>query len=1302
MKKSRHILKKALAVTVCVSIVFGANINTFGAEKGSSDTISSGQKTSDTFAVQSDCAATAASDSLDDQIAAAEAELCAAQSEYDAIMEQYNRGSLGFIEWMRAKDGLTDAQVKDLDNAKKIIEDACEEDFKIWANGENNGLPSYRNDMVTCLGDLMDATSLVNTKKMFSMLREVNDKRQNDENYVGAVKRNPGKTNFFFMAVAQTGADRGAGLKDHSRLSVSCENLAFTLPKAAVGMWYREIGAFNRAKEALGYTVLSSEEQISEIEDYAGASNVGHYTNLMYAADQYMGIGYTGYGYTVNNGTACYNAGSYAAYKSYAAYTIDEFEALFNEYYATVSCDSARTRQNEARKKLESLVAQKQSSCTHTFVMGESTSLSCTTAEGVWYTCSKCGEEKCEEASPALGHDMVDGVCSRCGVTGPISLDDIRWRTGEDSVTNMSSLTFEEGYDSEIAIRTSTASKSVYDDEFEVEIEDSDVCYYIATSNVTGYMHMVKPGETTVTIYSRLNPELKSVFKLSVTDVGGHDYVYEQAEPGSGITTRTCSKCGMTKTVSIPSAISRVTWYKGSSGYSVVPYMEVGEACDMKVYFTPYSVSNSDFIITSSDEKVATVGSMKYISGGISIPITSVGIGETVIRVQVKYDPSVYREFTLDIEDVGGHEFEIESPAEGLNRTTKKCTKCGQVRDVALPTEITRVRWKKGTYYVDMPEICEEGTEVRIEIYGDTSGDYLKEFGVVSADSSIIQVVETDNNTAKLLMKAAGETTITVCGKYNPWVKREYTVEVTEQGGHSYTLKTVSDETLMSPASCDSPAYYHYTCEKCGRIDRRNTCGYFSVGEKLGHLYKPTYVWNDELTSCTLNLVCERERGHAASYSMNIYDDKKYPTCEDDGAEIKMAYLVKNNTAYSDTKVVKVLEKKGHNWDPFTVVKAPDCTTGGIETFRCITCGAEEDMAVPALGHNTQPVIRNDKSSTCKEQGYTGDKVCPDCGDVIEKGELLPLADHSFADKIVADDYLKAPATESSPAEYFYACSYCGAKGEKTYFYGDRIRTDISGGTVTLDKTTYVYDKTAKKPKVTVTYEGQELIFGTDYTVSYTGNVNVGTAGVTVTGTGDYKGTLTASFRINKAAGKINLTSKYVNKYAAATNRSLAVYTLVSTNCGTPLYTSSNSSLPVSKSGRVTVPAKYIGYTYITIKTNNPNYTSVSARILVKIKAVPTSITAVSSPYKNAVKLTWKKVALCDGYQVQYSQYKTFPVGKYRLGTVKGNTKSGAAIKGADKLKSGKVYYVRVRTYKYQSGSAKKSDWSKTIAVRVK
>ena len=74
-----------------------------------------------------------------------------------------------------------------------------------------------------------------------------------------------------------------------------------------------------------------------------------------------------------------------------------------------------------------------------------------------------------------------------------------------------------------------------------------------------------------------------------------------------------------------------------------------------------------------------------------------------------------------------------------------------------------------------------------------------------------------------------------------------------------------------------------------------------------------------------------------------------------------------------------------------------------------------------------------------------------------------------------------------------------------------------SGLTVTLATTTYTYDGTAKEPAVTVKDGSTALTAGTHYTVSYSNNTNAGTATVTITMKGNYSGTITKNFTIERA-----------------------------------------------------------------------------------------------------------------------------------------------------------------------------------------
>ena len=83
-------------------------------------------------------------------------------------------------------------------------------------------------------------------------------------------------------------------------------------------------------------------------------------------------------------------------------------------------------------------------------------------------------------------------------------------------------------------------------------------------------------------------------------------------------------------------------------------------------------------------------------------------------------------------------------------------------------------------------------------------------------------------------------------------------------------------------------------------------------------------------------------------------------------------------------------------------------------------------------------------------------------------------------------------------------------------------KKDIKKATVSLSKTSYIYDGKSKTPTVTVTYSGKKLSKDKDYSVTYKNNKAVGTASVIVTGKGAYSGTITKTFKIQ--SNKVTIT----------------------------------------------------------------------------------------------------------------------------------------------------------------------------------
>lgn len=76
--------------------------------------------------------------------------------------------------------------------------------------------------------------------------------------------------------------------------------------------------------------------------------------------------------------------------------------------------------------------------------------------------------------------------------------------------------------------------------------------------------------------------------------------------------------------------------------------------------------------------------------------------------------------------------------------------------------------------------------------------------------------------------------------------------------------------------------------------------------------------------------------------------------------------------------------------------------------------------------------------------------------------------------------------------------------------------TLIDIGQATVNVANASYTGSAVKPKVTVTYNGITLTEGTDYNLSYSNNINIGTGKVTVNGIGKYSGSKNEDFSISK------------------------------------------------------------------------------------------------------------------------------------------------------------------------------------------
>jgi hypothetical protein len=231
---------------------------------------------------------------------------------------------------------------------------------------------------------------------------------------------------------------------------------------------------------------------------------------------------------------------------------------------------------------------------------------------------------------------------------------------------------------------------------------------------------------------------------------------------------------------------------------------------------------------------------------------------------------------------------------------------------------------------------------------------------------------------------------------------------------------------------------------------------------------------------------------------------------------------------------------------------------------------------------------------------------------------------------------------------------------------------------------------------VKVAVDGKVLVKDTDYTVTYKNNTEAGTAEVVITGKGNYKGTKTLSFTIDKADTTARFEKDVYKKAYGAKKFTVKVVDAA----GAVTFKSSSSKVAkIDKKGKVTI--KGTGRAVITATiAESKNYKAGTVETVIEVSPKKASIKKLSAK-KTQLTVTWKKDKRATGYEVKYSTSKKFKKAKTVL--VKKAKTTKTTLK---KLKKGKTYYVKVRAYKEVKVGNKKvkiySSYSKTLKKKLK
>ena len=155
---------------------------------------------------------------------------------------------------------------------------------------------------------------------------------------------------------------------------------------------------------------------------------------------------------------------------------------------------------------------------------------------------------------------------------------------------------------------------------------------------------------------------------------------------------------------------------------------------------------------------------------------------------------------------------------------------------------------------------------------------------------------------------------------------------------------------------------------------------------------------------------------------------------------------------------------------------------------------------------------------------------------------------------------------------------------------------NIAETKVTLNQNSYIYDGSEKQPEVVVKDGDTTLTKGVDYTISYTNNINAGTAKVIITGKGIYTGSKEISFEIKKAQIEAKI-SGYTGIYDG-TNHGISIEVIKPEEGATIKYGTEEGNCTQTISPTYTDPGTYTIYYEITAE----NYETKTGNAQIQIK----------------------------------------------------------------------------------------------------
>ena len=603
---------------------------------------------------------------------------------------------------------------------------------------------------------------------------------------------------------------------------------------------------------------------------------------------------------------------------------------------------------------------------------------------------------------------------------------------------------------------------------------------------------VIKNGRAVWYVYDKNNVTFNSLNLSNLDDIKtvdvktGHDYETKYASKTDGTVTQTCKSCGYVNKFTVPTSTT-VYWRTDLSNTTFSSVLSktqfsAGDSIDFWLY------DDTDYTVEFSDRSMVSVNKLENYANDIR-RITFKNGGSLTVKIYPTYNPSVAKTYKFTCgctSHTYGSAFITKQPtctSEGTK--TKTCTQCG-----ATVTETIAKLSHSYITTVVAPTCTADGyTLHKCSVCGTSYKDNTTKATGHSYGNSVV--------TKQPTCTSEGTKTKT-CTKCNATV-----TETIAKTSHKYA------DTVVAP-TCTTDGYTLHKCSVCGTSYKDNTT------KATGHSYGNSVV-------------------------------TKQPTCTSEGSAIKTC-------TKCNATVTEKLPAKGHTAVTDKGYSATCTTAGKTDGSHCSVCNTviKAQTVINATGHKSSGWI-TDKAASIGVKG-SKHKECTVCKKVLETAEIPALSRISISKASVTlststyayDGKAKKPGvtvklngkTLKNGTDYTVSYSnntkvgtatvkitgkgnYTGSVS-KTY----SIKNNFKKATISGISTKAFTGKNITQ-SITVKYNGKTLKNGTDYTVSYSSNKNIGTATVKIAGKGSFTGTVTKTFKINPAKQEIQkLTAK--------------------------------------------------------------------------------------------------------------------------------------------------------------------------------